>query len=561
MTAPAKISWPPNYVQTYQWRSQTLQKLREDPAALAGALSFYSTHPGEFVDHWCDTYDPRNAGTEKPVFMPMRLFRRQWDLIDFFEACRKGEAHGLIEKCRDMGATFCAAGYSVWMWRFLEGSATGWGSRKEELVDRLGDPKSVFEKIRTIVFRLPRVFLPEGFSAREHSSYMRLVNPDNGATITGEAGDNIGRGGRTLMYFKDESAHYERPELIEAALSDNTRVQIDISSVNGPGNVFHRRRESGVDWHAGQEMSKVSANVFVMDWRDHPDKTQAWYDLRKAKATADGLLHVHAQEIDRNYFAALAGTVIPMEWIRAAVDAHKTLGWELDENDEPAGMFGAALDVADNDGMGDRNALATRKGPLLRSADEWGDRDTAVTARRALGLVEGLGELALQYDCIGVGSGVKAEVNRLGDEGLMPEGVRLVPWDAGQGPQNPDETVIENDDESPLNKDFFTNLKAQGWWELARRFERTWRAVTQGVKYDPDLLISLPSTLPNLRQIEKELAQPTASKGARLKMVIDKTPKGTRSPNIGDAIMMAFWPMTEWEPPVAVSGTWGRMGD
>jgi hypothetical protein len=50
-----------------------------------------------------------------------------------------------------------------------------------------------------------------------------------------EAGDNIGRGGRTLVYFKDESAHYEHPDLIEAALGDNTNVQIDISSVNGLG--------------------------------------------------------------------------------------------------------------------------------------------------------------------------------------------------------------------------------------------------------------------------------------------------------------------------------------
>jgi hypothetical protein len=25
----------------------------------------------------------------------------------------------------------------------------------------------------------------------------------------------------------------------------------------------------------------------------------------------------------------------------------------------------------------------------------------------------------------------------------------------------------------PLNKDFYTNLKAQAWWELRRRFEKT----------------------------------------------------------------------------------------
>jgi hypothetical protein len=69
-----------------------------------------------------------------------------------------------------------------------------------------------------------------------HKLYVHHTNPAFSAG--GEAGDNIGRGGRTLVYFKDESAHYEHPDLIEAALGDNTNVQIDISSVNGLGNVL-----------------------------------------------------------------------------------------------------------------------------------------------------------------------------------------------------------------------------------------------------------------------------------------------------------------------------------
>jgi hypothetical protein len=46
----------------------------------------------------------------------------------------------------------------------------------------------------------------KGFVEKVHDNYMRIINPDNGATITGEAGDNIGRGGRTTMYFLDEWA-------------------------------------------------------------------------------------------------------------------------------------------------------------------------------------------------------------------------------------------------------------------------------------------------------------------------------------------------------------------
>lgn len=550
--------WPPDYVAVYRWRAETLKRMRDNPSVLAGARAYYRTRPGEFIDDWADTYDPRNAGTGKPVFMPFKLFKRQWQFVEFLEACRLAEGPGLVEKSRDMGITFLCAAYSVWLWTFMPGSAVGWGSRKEELVDKLGDPKSVFEKIRTIVQRLPREFLPPSFDPRKHSSYMRLVNPDTGATITGEAGDNIGRGGRTLIYFKDESAHYERPELIEAALSDNTRVQIDISSVNGLGNVFHRRREAGVEWTAGAPVSRTAANVFIADWRDHPAKDQAWYDERKAKAEADGLLHVLAQEIDRNYAASVTGTVIPLEWIQAAVDAHVTLGWY--EDDDLTGPAGGALDVADNDGSGDRNAAAARKGPVLTAVEEWGATDTGVTARKAIEFFESMGKLSVQYDSIGVGSGVKAEVNRLAAEDLMPDGMKFVSWDAGAPPQNPDEHVIPDDEESPRNRDFYMNIKAQGWWELRMRFYRTWQAVTGKATFEPDDMISLSSKIPKLRQLIKELAQPTASKGSRLKLVINKAPQGTRSPNMGDAVMMAYWPMEEWEPPTAEYGTWGRRG-
>lgn len=528
--------WPPNYVEAFAWRQQQLLRLRTNPVLVTGAKIYYATHAVEFVNHWCVTYDPRNAGGDTPARMPFILFERQDELIEFLLACLRGEAAGLIEKCRDMGATWVCAAFSVWIWLFWPGSAIGWGSRKEQLVDKIGDPDSIFEKMRMIVRALPREFWPIGFKPDDHMTYMKFLNPENGATITGEAGDNIGRGGRKLIYFKDESAHYERPEKIEAALGDNTRVQIDISSVNGMGNVFHRRRESGVDWAPGQAARPGVTNVFVMDWRDHPAKTQAWYDSRREKAKQDGLLHVFAQEVDRNYAAAVDGVIIPAEWVAAAIDAHVHLGFSDD------GGWGAALDVAD--GGGDQNALVTRKGVVLKGAELWGERDTGVTARRAVTAVAGLGDMHVQYDCIGVGSGIKAEINRLQDDLLLPEGVRFVPWDAGAAVLGPDDHVEPGDRDTPLNKDFYGNLKAQGWWQLRRRFEKTYRAVKEGIHFEADELISLPSDLPNLRTIQKELSQPTAGKSSRLRLIVNKTPEGTRSPNLGDAIMMAFWPVT-----------------
>jgi hypothetical protein len=384
-------------------------------------------------------------------------------------------------------------------------------------------------------------------SQTDHISYMRFINPATGATITGESGDNIGRGGRKLLYLKDESAHYERPEKIEAALSDNTRVQIDLSSVNGLGNVFHRRREAGADWCG--EIVPGRTQVFVMDWRDHPAKTEEWYAQRKAKAEADGLQHIFAQEVDRNYAAAVDGVIIPGEWVRSAIDAHIKLGIP------DSGPWGSGLDVADEGG--DTNAQAMRRGVILKAVEEWGERDTAQTARRALANVEGLGPLEIQYDCIGVGAGVKAEVNNLADRDSIPKGVRLVPWNAGARVQNPKGRVVSGDKDSPLNEDFYTNLKAQAWWELRNRFYRTWRVINEGAEYDHDTLISIDSKIPKLRKLEKELSQATVGRGASLKMVVNKTPSGTKSPNLADAVVMAYWPISV-KANTPVFGTYGN---
>lgn len=534
-----KAEWPPDYISVWQWRQSQITMLRSDPVKMAGALAYYAKpeNCAEFITHWMDTYDPRNAGRATPSYMPFIMFERQEEFVQFLIAMIQGEENGLVEKARDMGATWVCCAVSVWLWRFYPGASVGWGSRKEQLVDKLGDPDSIFEKMRILINRLPPDFLPRGFSQTDHMAYMRIVNPETGATITGEAGDNIGRGGRKLIYFKDESAHYERPERIEAALADNTRVQIDISSVNGTGNVFHRRREGGQEWTGGPAIPGVT-NVFLMDWSDHPAKTQEWYDARRRKAEAEGLLHVFAQEVDRNYAAAVDGVVIPAEWVKSAIDAHSKLGFEA------TGPVVAALDVADEGG--DRNALARRRGAMLLSVEDWADGDTGKTTRRAVAALDGDGPVSLQYDCIGVGAGVKAEANRLKADGILRNGIDFVPWSAGAGVINPDARMIPRDMDTPTNKDFFANLKAQAWWALRCRFERTHKAVTEGQVFDPDDLISLPSSMPSIRTLQKELSQPTMSRSSgAMKLVIDKTPPGTKSPNLADAVVMAYWPIVQ----------------
>lgn len=560
MLAPTP-AWPPDYDAETIRRHRVLVRLhRSPPVYIEGAKKFYAESGVEgviaFIEDWCETFDPRNAGTGRPTTMPFRLFPKQKELVEFLYECFQNDANGLIEKSRDMGATWICVSFSAWAFCFVKGATIGWGSRKAALVDKIGDMNSIFEKLRFQILSIPAIFWPRGFNPSDMMGLMKVYEP-GGNAITGEAGDDIGRGGRTRIYFKDESAHYEHPEMIEAALGDTTRVQIDISSVNGLGNVFHKRREAGTEWTSGTKMQRGKTYVFVMNWSDHPAKDQDWYDERKTKAESEGLLHLFAQEVDRNYSAAVVGVIIPADWVTSAIDAHVKLG--ITDADCGRGWH-AGLDVADEGG--DRNAIFIRRGILAKYSEEWGAPDVGETTRKAVGIIEDIVPLnskgrrpcRVYYDSIGVGAGVKAEANRLEAEKdpathapLMPAGIKFYSWNAGAKVQNPDERVIEtNDGEVPTNDEFFDNMKAQAWWSVRTRFYKTHQCVLAGkLLYPVDDLIVLPSDLPRLRTLQKELSQPTSKKSTRMKLVVNKKPDGTTSPNNADALIECYFPVEQ----------------
>lgn len=529
--------WPPDYRAVFAWRKATLKRLKDNPYMVRSAKAFYAQNAAAFIMDWMDTYNPRKSDAK---WMPFVFFMKQADVIAFFEDLTDKRESGLIEKCRDAGATWLACAYSVWRFIFVPDDSIGWGSRKAMLVDELGNPDSIFEKMRLILRRLPKQFLPAGWNEKKHAVYMKFLNPENGSSINGEAGDNIGRGGRKSIYFKDESAHYERPEKIEAALGDNTNVQIDISSVNGLGNPFHRRRQAGVEWVQGKPIDPGFTRVMVIDWRDHPEKDQEWYDVRRAKYEREGMLHLFAQEVDRDYAAAVSNVIIPKAWLLSCIDAHVALGWDMDRHN----VHMAGLDVAD--GGIDRNGLVIRSGQVARHAEEWGERDPGVTTRRVAVGLRPLKRCRVMYDSIGVGASVKAEYNRLRDDKIISAThFPFVPWNAGAGVIDPNYRVIPDDDDSIRNEDMFHNLKAQAWWSVRGRVYKTYRAVKDGIKYPEDELLSFDSKMPLLHQLIDELAQPVKKESSRLKMLVDKQPDGMKSPNLGDAFVMCYFPLED----------------
>ena len=505
----------PDYAPIFRDRILRLQRLRKDPSQLPLIRQYYKQNIAQFISDWGCTTDPRNVERGLPATIPFILFPKQVEWIDWLIAHWKGQKPGLTEKSRDMGLSWLATGTACSLCLFYDEMAIGFGSRKEEYVDKIGSPKALFYKARKFLEMLPVEFRG-GWDVAKDAPHLRINFPATGSNISGEAGDNIGRGDRTAIYFVDESAHIERAQLVEASLSQTTNCRIDISSVNGRNNPFADKRWGG------------KIDVFTFHWRDDPRKDDAWYAKQVHELDPITL----AQEIDIDYFASATGVVIPQAWVQASIDAHHKLGIK------PTGIRSASLDVAD-EGT-DLNAACGAHGVVLQHLDEWSGKggDIFNTTQRAFVFCDIWGYTHLRYDGDGIGSGVRGDA-RVINEARKKAGSKTLDVECFQGSEGVANPTAQ-DVPGRNNEDMFANKKAQGWWGLRERFRRTHRWLVEGEACDPDTIISLSSDVQNLQRACIELSQATYTLNAAGKILINKKPDGTRSPNLADAVMIRF---------------------
>ena len=195
-----------------------------------------------WINDWCWTYDPRLV---EPRKIPFILFPIQEECLLWLQERVANNECGIVEKSRDMGITWLTALLLLHSWIFQPGFKGAIGSEKEVKVDRRGDMDSIFEKIRFAIKNLPTWLLPEGYNPREHDHFLRLLQPKYDGALTGEAGDNIGRGGRNSIYVLDEFAFIEHQQSVEAAVSENANVRLYISTAHGISNMFNQKILAG----------------------------------------------------------------------------------------------------------------------------------------------------------------------------------------------------------------------------------------------------------------------------------------------------------------------------
>lgn len=486
------------------------------------------------VVHWFNkyawTYDPRLIGKRDAdgnalsPYVPFTLWPRQIELVHFLWDRLQANEEWLLEKSRDTGASYVCCGFALNRWLFADGFKATFGSRKVDYVDKADQPDSLFEKMRIMLRRLPTWMQPEGFEWAKHSNFLRLVNPATGAIISGEGGEEMGRGGRSTMYVVDEAAFVPNAENVEKALSGNTDCVGWVSTVNGMGNLFARKRHSVMS----------ERQIFRLHYLDDPRKTPEWAAAKKASLSDETSW---ASEYEIDYTASMEGVCIPAKWVAASQRLAALIPGQLKSNLD----YTIGLDV----GAGKARSVAIpRRGPIVAVPRSRGNPDTTGTAHWALDIALALQARLLNFDSPGVGAGVTSTM-RGADR---PASLIVQPINTGSDPfESP---KWEDGRES---KELFRNLKAEIWWIARRTFERTYQHVLwleggsaeQGAREHPiSDLIALPKGDPDSDRLAAELSIPRYFKTEAGKIILESKDqlarRGVKSPDYADALVLTF---------------------
>jgi hypothetical protein len=482
-----------------------------------------------WFNNYCWTYDPRligKRGDDGQMLSPYTrfvLWPKQAEFIHWLHERVEANEEWLTEKSRDAGVSYLCCGYALNRWLFAEGFKATFGSRKAEYVDKSGQPDSLFEKIRIMLRRMPEWMVPENFNWARDSLFMRLVNPATGAIISGEGGEDMGRGGRSSLYIVDEAAFLQNAESVEKALSGNTDCVGWVSSVNGMGNLFARKRHSILK----------PRQIFRLHWRDDPRKTDEWAQAKEASLSDPA---AWASEYEIDYAASLEGVCIPAKWVEAA----KRIA-ELEPDILTTNQPGVAgLDV----GAGKAKSIViNRRGPVVDKPESRGDPDTIGTAHWALDIVTKAKAQRMNFDSVGVGVGVTSALKH-GPELKL----KVVPVNTGDSPN-------ENRrwEDGRTSVEMFGNLKAELWWLARVAFQRTYQHVlhlegkteAEGAKKHPlsDLIV-MPSGDIESDALASQLSLVRYFRNERGKIVIEKKAelqrRGIKSPDHADAFVLTF---------------------
>lgn len=273
------IMVPVNEIENIQWRSNLLGRAENDVVLQEDLLAACRESLPFFTNAFCWTLHQfevdKETGKRYESPQPHVPFIT-WDIQDelfnkFNECLAKGE-DVLVDKARDMGASWCCVIFMHWLWLFRKSKKLLEMSRTEGYVDLRGNDKALFQKHDYLNLWLPDWMRPPGcLPGQKHRTKMHMHNEITDSTIDGESTTaHAGSGDRRLVVLLDEFSKVENGTAMRSATRDVAIMRIINSTPSPiPGSEYSRWKKSGQIY------------VFVLPWWEHPQKGAGRYVKEK----------------------------------------------------------------------------------------------------------------------------------------------------------------------------------------------------------------------------------------------------------------------------------------
>lgn len=277
--------------------------------------------------------------------------------------------------------------------------------------------------------------------------------------------------------------------------------------------------------------------VIEINWRDNP-----WFPPELEQERLDDFNNLTNAEYrhiwEGEYYDEVENSIIPVEWFDAAIDAHIKKGFR------PLGARIVSHDPSDTGR--DPKGLCLRHGSVIEDVQEKADGDVNDGCDWATDYALEKRADSFNWDCDGLGVSLRRQVA----QSLDGTQVNYSMFKGSETASDPDQPYLPvgieiERDKSRTNKQTFKNKRAQYYWMLRDRFYATYRSVVKNEYIDPELMISLSSSIPNMEQLRAEVCRiPRKHNGNGMIQIMTKQEMWTKhkipSPNMADALMMSM---------------------
>ena len=263
--------------------------------------------------------------------------------------------------------------------------------------------------------------------------------------------------------------------------------------------------------------------VLEKHYMDNPQMPEVLHEQRRqvARDKPEAYGHIWLGQLDTDPSARL---VLTRDALQKCVGAAEKIGYT------PTGRVIAGFDVSD--GGLDNSAVAIRIDSLVVLAEQW-SQPFDESCMRAHRICSDNPVNSMYYDATGMGTGVPAALKHL----ALERQYVLRDIEFGWKVAGPDRVYAE----SWSNADYFANRYAQLAWSLRLRAENTAKLLDGNRNIDPNrcLFIDEKAYAP-IDMLLAVLAQPIWGDDATGRIRITKSPEGQTSPDLFDAMALAF---------------------